>query len=218
MQPILVIAALAVGAGLLSTGFLANNTIQLWTQDTGFGEQDIKSPFDHANIDFNVTKVLVEGDSATPLDDYYKNVITECSFHTFEEVDDGTEIICKLQAWSVDGKSQVVVCEGRDLLVNYKASTIGYIGDLTEAYEGACAVSNIDGVQIVAQGERPFSAACPDQEDGSSGLIVDNNKNGMYEPWGLDVDENGIPQPGNPNEPGDDDYCATSTLNTWPGP
>ena len=221
MQPILVIAALAVGAGLLSTGFLATNTIQIWTQDTGFGEADIETPIKHANIDFVVDKITVDLNSDVVGDEYYKNNIVACSFHTFETIEDGVEVVCKLQAWDYDSKvagdstldasKQVVVCEGRAIFEGYVPSDIAYIGAsqnegdaeelLWEAYPGACSVDNIDGVQIVAQGERPYSAHCDDID---ANLTIDANNNGMYEPWGADHD---------PKTLEDNDFCVGSTLN-----
>ena len=128
MQPILVIAALAVGAGLLSTGFLATNTIQIWTQDTGFGEADIETPIKHANIDFVVDKIEVDLDTSVVGDEYYKNNIVACSFHTFEDIEDGVEVVCKLQAWDYESQTnpefqdggQVVVCEGRAIFEGYE--------------------------------------------------------------------------------------------------
>jgi len=183
MQPILVIAAVAVGAGLLSTGFLATNNFEIWVQEQGFATGEIKSPFDHANIDFEVKAVPQDPDQVPDSgDEYFKNVISACSFHTFEEVADGTEVICKLQAWNITEDGRVVVCEGRDFIVDYTPSDIYLIGDLREAYPGACEVSNIDAVQIVATGEEPFSAFC----DLETHFIQGGDGDNMFEPWGND--------------------------------
>ena len=119
MQPIILLAALAVGGGLISTGFLAgSNEFEIWIQDLGFAEGDIESPLDHANVDFQVEKIKVDPDDIPDTgDEFFKNNITGCSFHTFENLDDGGDLICKLFSWppngSTDPEDRVVVCEGR---------------------------------------------------------------------------------------------------------
>jgi len=127
MQPIILLAALAVGGGLISTGFLAGtNEFEIWVQDLGFAESPIESPFEHVNVDFEITKILVDPTpiSVNPLvsdgsgDEFYKNNITGCSFHTFDDVDTGADIICKLFSWKQGATGttiddRVVVCEGR---------------------------------------------------------------------------------------------------------
>ncbi|MDH3677511.1 MAG: hypothetical protein OEQ12_04335 [Nitrosopumilus sp.] len=214
MQPIIAIAALAVGAGLLSTGFLAgNNEFEIWVQDLGFAQDDIESPIEHANIDFVVEKITVIGDNSTTADDYYKNEITKCSFHTFEEMDDGSEIICKLQSWAVDPATlqmiedqKVTVCEGRLPIFNYTASETVYVPITMEAYPGACDVMNIDNVKIVASGQEPFSAFC-DTENGF--VILGGDGDDMFEPWGNDKEPNG----GNSTNPlGDDEVCVERII------
>jgi len=199
MQPIIVIAGIAVGAALLGTGFLSgSNEFQIWVQNLGFAESEIESPLDHANIDFEITKTLVDPDGTLNNgDEFYKNDITACSFHTFEEVDTGADIICKLFSWSQDGSERVVVCEGRitvggqevgDPTAPYVPSTTFLIPIEQEAYTGACDVQNIDFVKIVATGEEPMSAfACPEGT-----IFVDSNGNGMIEP---DLNECQIPGP-----------------------
>ena len=181
MQPIILLGALAIGAGLISTGFLAgNNEFQIWIQNLGFAEGEIESPIDHANIDFVITKTLVDPDDTPNTgDEFFKNDITDCSFHTFEAMDDGSDIICKLFSWAQDSSTdRVVVCEGRITLTSYTPSDTVLIPITQLAYDGACDVQNIDFVKIVATGEEPMSAAnCP-------GDLVweDLNGNAMLEP------------------------------------
>jgi len=199
MQPIILLAALAVGGGLISTGFLAGtNEFEIWVQDLGFAESPIESPFEHVNVDFEITKTLVDPNTAIDGDEFFKNDITGCSFHTFDDVDNGADIICKLFSWKLGatGSSpddRVVVCEGRvvvggpgvdDPPADYEDSDTFIIPIQQEAYDGACDVQNIDFVKIVATGKEPMSAFC----DFAAGFTVgnDTNMNGMYEPWGQD--------------------------------
>ena len=208
MQPILLIAGLAVGAGLISTGFLAGtNTFEVWIQDLGFGEGAIESPLEHVNVDFEVTKILADptpnadGTSDGSGDEFYKNNITACSFHTFEPVTDGTDVICKLFSWKQGStgtsiEDRVVVCEGRYVFgpngtndpstgtgnPTYVPSSIRLIQIQQEAYVGACEVQNIDFVKIVAIGEEPFSTnSC--ENFAPETHFVDSDGDDMIEPF-----------------------------------
>ena len=212
MQPIILLAALAVGGGLISTGFLAGtNEFEIWVQDLGFAESPIESPFEHVNVDFTITKTLVDpNETPNTGDEFYKNEITACSFHTFEAVDNGATIICKLFSWKQGAtgtgiEDRVVVCEGRvvvggpedgsntgegpDPPADYTPSDTFFIEVEQEAYVGACDVQNIDFVKIVATGKEPMSAFC---DMDTHHIDNDTNDNDMYEPWGADDD------PGNP--------------------
>ena len=222
MQPIILLAALVVGGGLISTGFLAGtNEFEIWVQDLGFAEDEIKSPFEHVNVDFEITKTPVDPDDIPNTgDEFFKNEIIGCSFHTFDDVDNGATIICKLFSWkqgstgtSIDDR--VVVCEGRvvvggsaigDPPADYVASDTFIIPREMEAYVGACDVQNIDFVKIVATGKEPMSAFC----DFDAGFTVgnDTNMNGMYEPWGADDDEgNPIGTPDEAAAAADNETC-----------
>ena len=179
MQSILIVAGIAVGAALLGTGFLSgSNEFQIWVQDLGFAESEIESPIEHANIDFVITKTKIDPDDvADSGDEFFSNDITACSFHTFEEMDDGSDVICKLFSWDLNDK-HVVVCEGRDTLRDYTSSDTVFIDITQNAYIGACDVQNIDKVKIVATGEEPMSAFC----DLATHVIIRDNGNNMFEP------------------------------------
>ena len=202
MQPIILLAALVVGGGLISTGFLAgNNEFEIWIQDLGFGEGAIESPIDHVNVDFEVTKILVDPTPTLPNsgDEFFKNDITACSFHTWDNVVNGTDVICKLFSWpqnsaTTDPEDRVVVCEGRYIFgpngTNDPASGTGnpeYVPSTTrliqieqEAYTGACDVQNIDFVKIIAIGEEPMGAANCNAFLNTH--FVDSNGNNLVEP------------------------------------
>ena len=206
MQPIILLAALAVGGGLISTGFLAgSNEFEIWIQDLGFAEGEIESPLEHANVDFEVTKTPVDPDDIPNTgDEFFKNEITDCSFHTFENLDDGGDLICKLFSWDLEGE-RVVVCEGRvtvggsetgDPKAPYYPSDTFLIPIEQEAYVGACDVQNIDFVKIVATGEEPLSAFC----DLTTHVILGGDGDDMFEPWGA----NGVNNQGGV----DDEQCV----------
>jgi len=219
MQPIILLAALAVGGGLISTGFLAgSNEFQIWVQDLGFAEDEIESPLEHANVDFEITKTPVDPDDIPNTgDEFFKNNITACSFHTFEELDNGGDLICKLFSWDLN-EERVVVCEGRvtiggddpdgnDPPANYVPSTTFFIEVEQEAYVGACDVQNIDFVKIVATGAEPLSAFC-DLENGA--IIIGGDGDDMFEPWGANgIDDSPEREMGVIE--GDDEGCVLTT-------
>ena len=96
MQPILILAVVGVAAAALGTGFL-NNDIELWVQQFGVGSDDITSPTDHAQVDFNIAQI-------TGTDGFFKNVIDECIVTPDDKI--GTE--------GVDIKESEIWCKLTD--------------------------------------------------------------------------------------------------------
>ena len=107
MQPILILAIVAVAAIGLGTGFL-NNDITLLVQQFGVGEEDIETPIDEAQVDFHIAQV-----PAPQGEGLFKNVIDICIVTIDEDVgvDDDTrkdsELVCKLT--DIDG---FIIAEG----------------------------------------------------------------------------------------------------------
>jgi len=113
VQPIVFIAAIAVGATLLGTGILSGgNEFQTWVQKLGTGEAEIGGSL----IDAELTFVLDRMDGFT-LDGFtaiegYKDVINECEFTSQTEVLlAGTKLFCKLLD-GMDVETSTVIAEG----------------------------------------------------------------------------------------------------------
>jgi len=108
MQPILILAIVAIAAIGLGTGFL-NNDITLFIQQFGVGEGDIESPIDNAQVDFNIAQLPI------PNTEFFKNVINICYVTIPEQVgvldeDDvlkDSELTCKLTGITGD-----IIAEG----------------------------------------------------------------------------------------------------------
>ena len=148
----IIFAVMAIAATGLSVGFLSN-TINLTVQNLGVGDQDLESPITNASIDLNVGAFLVDPDFTPDTgDEFFANVIDECSFHSGENIN-GTniEIICKLT--DINGTA---VAEGSLLLpFGYTASTTEFINITSTAYTGANDVTNIHDVTVVVLGNDP---------------------------------------------------------------
>ena len=71
MQPILILAIVAVAAIGLGTGFL-NNDFIVMVQQFGIGQGNINTPIEKATVDFHI-------DSVKGQDNFYKNVIDYCT-------------------------------------------------------------------------------------------------------------------------------------------
>ncbi len=136
MLAIVAIAATAIGAGSL------NNEIVLTLQDFGVGSADIESPISAASIDYTIEAVPVEGQ--------LKNLITFCSFHSDQSMDDGFRIICKLT--NIDGQ---VIAEGDIEGEAYTGSDRLFIDIDTFAFDFANDVRLIHDTTIVVLGENP---------------------------------------------------------------
>ena len=72
MQPILILAIVAIAAIGLGTGFL-NNDFVVMVQQFGIGQGNIDTPIDKATVDFNIIQIV---DPTNPL--FFKNVIDYC--------------------------------------------------------------------------------------------------------------------------------------------
>ena len=97
MQPILILAIVAVAAIGLGTGFL-NNDFVVMVQQFGIGQGNIDTPIDKATVDFTIE---AKGPDANG---FFKNVITECKVTLDEDNGFGdpqsdvkpSELWCKL--------------------------------------------------------------------------------------------------------------------------
>jgi hypothetical protein len=158
MQPIILIAIVAVAAIGMSSGFLFGNTsFNLIAQDLGAKETDLVSPISTAAVDFVISKINGLG----PDGPVFKNRITKCSFHSDDDIPRSGAIICKLT------KNNNIVAEGRLNLLDtgYKGSTQTYITINHMTYDGANDVQNINDVKIVVLGKNPtcdFITSGPD--------------------------------------------------------
>ena len=152
MQPILIIAAVAVGAALLSTGFLGE-TITLWVQQLGTGTEDVGTPITDASIDFNIIKM----DNG----DYFKNVVDACIFHSVNEENGllaGSTLWCKLSG--MDDLKGKIIAEGWLVLEeDYEASTPLLIPIVEFANDsGVVLPVEIGDVTLIAQGPGHLTA------------------------------------------------------------
>jgi hypothetical protein len=146
MKPILIFAIAAVVATAIGVGSL-NNTITLIIQQFGVGEGDIESPITSAAVDFRIEAVTVgEGNQAE-----LKNLITACSFHTNEDMEAGSEIICKL----TDAQGKVVAEGTLTLATAYQASQTLSVPITIFAYPGSNSVTNIHDVILIVSGPEP---------------------------------------------------------------
>ena len=141
MKPIFMLAIVAIAATAIGAGSL-NNEIVLTLQDFGVGSADIESPITAASIDYNVT--------AVPVDGQLKNLITACSFHSDENLDEDFRIICKLT--NIDGQ---VIAEGDIEGETYSGSERLLIDIDTFAFDFANDVRLIHDTTIVVLGENP---------------------------------------------------------------
>ena len=142
MQPILIIAAVAVGAALLSTGFLGE-TIDVWVQQLGVGSSDVGTPITKANIDFKIDKEEFDG--------YFKNVVSACIFHSPEPLEAGSTIWCKLSG--MDELAGKIIAEGWLTIEEpYEPSTKLEIPVIDVAAGGFLLPVDIGDVTIIAQG------------------------------------------------------------------
>src|SRR3990172_523728 len=109
MQPIILLAIVAVGAVALGTGFLFP-TFQINVQNVGVGDADLASPIcPSCIVDVDIDIDATPNDAGTEIltDDYFDNKVTECSWHIGVNdlavgETDITEVICKITG--VDGQ------------------------------------------------------------------------------------------------------------------
>src|SRR3989304_6037687 len=148
MQPIILIAIVAVAAIGMSSGFLFGNTsFTLIAQDLGAKETNLQSPITTASVDFVISRINGLG----PDGPVFKNRITKCSFHSDDDIPRSGAIICKLT------HNNNIVAEGRlDLTTtHYEGSTQTYIPINHFAYDGANDAQNINDVKIIVLGNNP---------------------------------------------------------------
>ena len=153
MQPLILIAIVAVAAIGLSSGFLFGNTsFTLIAQDLGAKETNLQSPITTARVDFVVKTVRVPNNGFdTQGHQAYRNVIDACSFHSDDDIPRSGAIICKLT------HNNNIVAEGRlDLTTtHYEGSTQTYIPINHFAYPFSHDVQNINDVKIIVLGNSP---------------------------------------------------------------
>ena len=104
MQPIILLGVAVAAVALVGTGFLAGdqpwNQFEIWVQQLGWATNTIESPISHATVDLEIKKILNTDDPDNP---FYDNVISDCSFHSNEDIPAATGpgardgvIICKI--------------------------------------------------------------------------------------------------------------------------
>ena len=155
MQPIIIIAIVAVGAVAISMGSLGTN-IMLNVQEFGVGMEELQTPISDASIDFKISAIGAVDRNGDPA---FKNVITDCSFHSFENIPNRASIACKL---SKDG---AIKAEGVLFLPNgYMASDqeIIRIDLFASGQQGLDAnVKEINDVHLVVLGANPTTRIGP---------------------------------------------------------
>ena len=188
MQPIILLAIVAVGAIALGSGFLFP-TFDINVQNVGVGDADLASPIDPEEgvVDVDIDIDATFNDNATPellTDDYFDNKVTECSWHIGVNdlavgETDITEVICKITG--VDGQgvpNGVAIAECNeyygptfdtnpgptfgDALVDYPFSEHEFC-EPDEAYDGALLIDNVGDVRIVVRGDNPTKQFQPPQ-------------------------------------------------------
>ena len=141
MQPIILLGVAVAAVALVSTGFLAEpwNQFELFVQQLGWGENTIASPVSSASVDLEIKKLLNFGEDGKKgtADDYYDNVISDCSFHSVTTIDplptttqgarDGL-IICKILG-EVQPNVFEAIAEG-NIPIEWEK---GYVGSTTPA-------------------------------------------------------------------------------------
>jgi len=81
MQPIIMLAVVAVAAGALGVGFLGNTIDLTMVQTIGVGMTDLESDVIKANVDFTIEKVNALGNAGVPA---FKNIISECIVQNYD--------------------------------------------------------------------------------------------------------------------------------------
>ena len=149
MQPLIMLSIIGVAGIGLSMGFLAPG-FTLNVQQLGAQETLLESPVKTVSIDFEINKVETEV-PGPGTHTAFLNVIDACSFHTFQDLTEGSVIICKLTDENGD-----IVAEGRlDVNSHYVGSTTTFIKIIQFAFDGSNDIQNIEDVKIIVLGPSP---------------------------------------------------------------
>ena len=167
MQPIILLAIVAVGAVAISSGFLAPEIENIIVQNIGVGDADLATPVDTVRVDLDVAPIINLGaDLQDPNDNYFDNKVVECSWHigTEDLVGDETdinEVICKIT--DIDNNA-IAECSTTytptfnpitgAANIDYPFSSHEFCFPV-EAYDGALLIDNVGDVRIVVRGDNP---------------------------------------------------------------
>jgi len=169
MQPLILLAIVAVGAVALGTGFLAPIIPNMTVQNIGVGDKDLLTPLSNVKVDLDVEATLVNPDADTtnlPGDEFYKNAITECSWHIgLGDLANGEtdieEVICKITGEATNDQDNVAIGECNKEYPESGAGEPDYpfssheFCTPVEAYPGAMDIDNVGDVRIVVRGSNP---------------------------------------------------------------
>src|SRR3990172_969301 len=136
MQPIVLIAIVGVAAATLGAGFLAPG-FDLDLQNLAAQEDSLASPISTANVDFRIQKIEGFDDQGNTV---FKNQITECSFHSPDDIGPGGKIICKL----LDGNDNIVAEGNIKLSRTFTGSITTMIPIQQVSFDNANDVQNIE--------------------------------------------------------------------------
>ncbi|MGI0056837.1 MAG: hypothetical protein ACREAK_05630 [Nitrosarchaeum sp.] len=160
MQPIILLAIVAVGAIAIGSGFLAPQIGNIIVQNIGVGDADLATPVDTVRVDLDVAPILNINDPNTPFDNYFDNKVVECSWHIGIEdlVNDETdinEVICKITDADNNAIAECNVIYPTTIDTDYPFSQHQFCNNLVEAYPGALLIDNVEDVRIVVRGDNP---------------------------------------------------------------
>ena len=109
MQPILILAIVAVAAIGLGTGFL-NNDFIVMVQQFGIGQGNIDTPIQKATVDFNIIQ------QGPDVNGFFKNVIDECIVTL--DATNGFDLLVGVNNTALDNegaKSSELICKLTDM-------------------------------------------------------------------------------------------------------
>ena len=161
MQPLILLAIVAVGAVALGSGFLFP-TFNVNVQNVGVGDADLASPIAGTGIvdvDLDVT--------ALDVGDHYNNQVTDCSWHVgtddlnHPQTDDISKVICKITGVNAQGQPNHIAIgecfQTYGVFSNVQEYPFSQDQHCTpvEAYPGSLLIDNVGDVRIVILGENP---------------------------------------------------------------
>ena len=153
MQPILILAVVAVAAIGLGTGFL-NNDFIVMVQQFGIGQGNIDKPIDKATVDFNINSIQ---DQQTG---FFKNVIDKCIITLDAQNGFGTVIgdnqsptdnqdVKQSELWcKLTDMTHNVIAEGKLVQDGFPPGT--YMVPITLPVTGFPLATAVDDVTIIA--------------------------------------------------------------------